>query len=350
MIKFAFIFLLFCSALSQARDIAFFWGGGGEPSGQPRTIFDSDFNSLVPALVNKGWEVRTLFGYGHFHSENLVKRYLPGQKITPFLESEAKEQIHQILTEAKRGEVRRVFIIISSHGVESHSQSLAHKVKATDSKGIKNVDLQILIPLRDTLEALKVPLAILDLSCFSGATLDLSSRNTCVVSSSSSQEYSYSQFARSFTRELLSQKNFEKAFLSARKDSFDFSSPEISTLKNSLIKLHLAKRGLNQFPHKSYAYCSSCRIHEGLLKKFAMSPLLSLPEEIQPEVERMIKLRTQAKAALNDYKNTQISFEEMDNLKSRMLNQHFYVEKRVYEYLYEKIQVSEQSSCQQWQL
>ena len=346
---------LVCVLFAQicfAKNIALFWGGGGEPTSKKTTIFDSDFRAFVPGLIAKGWEVRPLFGRGHSQTEALVKQYDKDNLNRDFSSRNVFEEIQKIALDVKN--INRVLLIISSHGFEPQKGQLAHKVSATDSKQQNTVDLNEVVELRNLLNENNIPFSILDLSCYSGATLDLANLQTCVISSSSSQEFSYSQFASALAREMLKGSDFETSFLNARTQFDDFSSPEISTFENSIIKFGLADQGLNQFPHKDYVYCSSCEIHSRLLKLYDIDlekwqPLLN-DSRSDSYLRQMLKARTEAQRGLKMYSELSIKFQEMEDIKSLSLLQHFFTERQLYRYLYEKVKNNLEHPCRSWKL
>jgi hypothetical protein len=351
MLKKILCFLIFAN-ISFAKNIALFWGGGGEPSSKDSTIFDSDFRAFVPGLLAKGWEVRPLFGRGHAKTENLVSQFDPQGLNREFNSKSVYEEIQKLMLEIKN--LTQVLLIVSSHGHEPQKDQKSHRVSATDPRIQNTVNLNEIIELRDLLEEHRIPFAVIDLSCYSGATLDLATQNTCVISSSSSQEFSYSQFASALAREMLKGSHFEQSFLKARQQFDDFSSPEISTPENSIIKFQLAEMGLNQFPHKNYLYCSSCEIHTRLLKLYQIDlenwkPLFN---EAQSEsfVTQMLRDREEAQLGLKQYASMVIKFEEMEAIKSKSLIRHFFTERQLYRHLYQQIQTGESHPCRNWKL
>lgn len=347
------LILFFITSGAHARSVAFFWGGGGEPVSKTKTIFDSDFSAYVPLLLSKGWEVRSLFGVGHVDSEALVKKHL-GVSAVPFTDSAVMLQLTQLMREASSGDVKRVLFIISSHGLEpEENYDRAHRVKATDPKGEDEISLQLLEPVRDHMEALSIPMSVLDFGCYSGATLELATTKTCVVSSSTSQEFSYNGFSRAFARLLEKGLNFEEAFLKARRNFDDFSGPEISTPENSVVKLLMAQNDLTQFPHKKAKYCSSCKIHQNLLTLFREQlPIQKddLSERQRYDWQNLLRIRLESQTAVQRYQNQQIRFKDLDNVKSRTLIQFYFQERQFYEDLYLMVRDINPSACQSWSL
>ncbi|MFN9068920.1 MAG: hypothetical protein ACK5V3_16965, partial [Bdellovibrionales bacterium] len=332
--------LLVFSQTVFAKNVALFWGAGGELFQRESTIFDSDFRAFVPGLMARGWQVRPLFGWGHSKTEYLVNQELGPNDNREFNSQNVSQEIEKLLLEIKS--LSRVLLIVSSHGLPPEKEIKTHQVMASDSLRKKTVDLNLIQELQKALEFHQIPFAILDLGCYSGATLDLASKNTCVISASSSQEFSYSHFAQALAREFFKGHDFETSFLSARLKFDDFSSPEISTPENSIIKFQLALQGLNQFPHKKYLYCSSCEIHSRLLKLYDIDierwDFLNEDSQLKKFITQLLDIRKVTQEKQEQYKKNSITFDEMENFKSKSLIQHFFIERQLYRHWYEKIQ------------
>jgi hypothetical protein len=343
--------LLFVQIL-MAKNVALFWGGGGEPASRETTIFDSDFRAFVPGLIAKGWQVRPLFGRGHTKTEELVKLNIENYKNREFTSENVIEEIQKLRAEISS--LSRVLLIVSSHGLPPVEDLKAHQVMATDPRQQQTVDLNLVSDLQQALEKQKVPFAIIDLGCYSGATLDFATDNTCVISSSSSQEFSYSEFAQALAMELFKGSHFESSFLKARQQFDDFSAPEISTPENSVIKFQLAQRGFNQFPHKTDSFCSSCEIHSRLLKFYKLElgagMSLTTDEQLDYFLQQIQKSRDEAQQALRLYDQSLISFDEREAVKSKSLILHFFNERQLYHRWYEKIQSQDSHPCRFWKL
>lgn len=72
-------------------------------------------------------------------------------------------------------------------------------------------------------------MAIIDTTCHSGSTLALADDNTCVISGTGPNHYSYTNFSQSFTAAMIKGMNLEEIFLQVRAMGYTAGFPMIST-------------------------------------------------------------------------------------------------------------------------
>ncbi|MGZ3808672.1 MAG: hypothetical protein ACXVCE_11345, partial [Bacteriovorax sp.] len=196
--------LLFCSvSVSYAGDKQlYFFGGGGEPKGNT-TIFDGHVKVLSRFINAKGssWKASQSFNGGHNVTEKIIKSKLQkARSLGNFTESnfsKAMSDLENKLSSLKSGD--QLLLIMDTHGAmntpneKSHSVSLS-ATAALDLKtlsGAKTVSMDEFEKLFTIASSKGVKLALLDLSCFSGNTLKISNKNTCVISATGENNYGF---------------------------------------------------------------------------------------------------------------------------------------------------------------
>ncbi len=339
---------------AQAEKRAYFWGGGGEPFTKSSTKFDPHFEAHVRPLMSKGWKVRVLYGKGHPESEKLVEDTLGKGSVLEFSVKNVQAQLRELSDDLNSKKITQVLFVIATHGLEQTQieGEQTHRIQLTDFNLKKNMSLDILIPIRDLTEKQKVPMAILDHSCYSGVTLALSGPNTCVVSASSSQDVSYDDFTLKLMAQLTLGETLENAFLKARSISNDYAGPEISTRENSLLKELLAGLNMAVMPHKNPAQCQACTLHSKLLSLYKSEPLrleeLTLQE--QNLLLKMVQIKKDALDSQASYGAGDKTFDANEAIKLRSLIQFFHNEQQLYDLVYRRLQNTEPTVCSQFKL
>ncbi len=342
------------SLSAHAEKRAYFWGGGGEPFTKSSTKFDPHFEAHVRPLLNKGWVVKVLYGKGHPDSEKLVELTLGKGSVQEFSLKNVQAQLSELTEDLNSKKLTQVLFVIATHGVEPEKSSSdqTHRVQLTDINLKKSMSLDLLIPIRNLTEKLKIPTAILDHSCYSGASLVLSGPNTCVVSASSSQDVSYDDFTMKLAQQLVLGQNLENAFITARSNSNDFAGPEISTRANSLLKEMLAALKMAVMPHKNPAHCHACTLHTRFLTDFQVGPLKlsDLSEQEQRILLQLVRIKKEALESQASYAAGGKTFDANEAVKLRSLIQFFHNERQLYHSVYPRLQNSEPTVCSQFKL
>ena len=348
------VLITFICLLAQAEKRAYFWGGGGEPFSKSSTKFDPHFEAHVRPLLNKGWSVKVLYGKGHPESEKLVEFTLGKGSVLEFSLRNVQAQLAHLTSELKSNKITQVLFVIATHGDDpiKNADEKTHRVLLTDINLKKSMSLDLLIPIRDLTEKQKVPMAILDHSCYSGASLVLSGPNTCVVSASSSQDVSYDEFTMQLIHQLVQGETLEKAFLVARRNSNDFAGPEISTRANSLLKETLATLNMAVMPHKNPNHCHACTLHGRFLIEH-QSPPLKLTDFSDEERRTLLQMRRIKAEALESHARYAAggnNFDANEAIKLRSLIQFFHLERQLYHSVYPRLQNTEPTACSQFKL
>lgn len=218
-------------------------GGGGEPQNIETTIFDPELKSLGKFVnKNKMWSPRISFNGGHNVTEKIINQGIgksAGQN-THFTARAYEQLISEYESKILRGEIKsgdQLLLYISTHGAQKQDKDRTHQISTTgasssdlttlDNSSLVSVDrLQRLVTLA---EERGVKLGLLDFSCHSGATLALKNPNTCIISASGPDHFSFSIWGTRFANNMSKGKNLEDIFLATFNNRPETSFPMISS-------------------------------------------------------------------------------------------------------------------------
>lgn len=275
---------------------AYFFGGGGERPQKVETDFLYDAQTLKDVGDEKKWSKSFFHDGGHAADNNWMNSLSTDEKAS-FTSKIFSDKILEMENKVKTKQVRQLMIYISTHGKEKNG--LMHSVQTID--GAANMkDLKDLIALAEKKE---IPLAIIDTSCFGGASINLGTNKkyTCVISMSD-DDLAYGTDSNSFLRALKVEPNLEAAFLKSRlsansRGNSPVAQPQISTDIGSQIRkeLEFFKEDLHDITHSK----SNCP--EKTLGNKNISDFESL-------LEGMRKKRIALDPAVNDYLDKLRSF------------------------------------------
>jgi hypothetical protein len=119
-----------------------------------------------------------------------------------------------------------------THGAEKKAanKGIGHTITTTDGK----VEMDLLKEITKLAKLKNIDMAIVDQSCFSGATLSLANENVCVISGSGefNEGWNGETFSARFSKNLKKGLSLEEVFLESRSTYSDYmmeTNPEIST-------------------------------------------------------------------------------------------------------------------------
>ncbi len=229
---------------AMARNHIAYMGGGGEPEGA-NTIFDGSVNRFgnfigrMPDETN----VSLSFNGGHSRTEGRLADKFPGNPNTPFTPAAFEAQVARYENDIREGRITsadQVMLFIDSHGGEGMSGQTTHNI-ATSYGAIANFDqiggprtvsLDRLRSLTTLAESKGIRMAIMDMSCHSGASLPLANSTTCVITASGPNHYGFAgtgTFGSHFVRNMRPGKNLDEIFHSVRDNTSDTDFPMISS-------------------------------------------------------------------------------------------------------------------------
>lgn len=223
-------------------------GGGGEPD-RDYTIFDQELNNAANFVQQSKWNTRISFNGGHAKTEGIAQRIAAKSlgKNTDFTAESYEAIIADYEKKITSGQIKQgdqILLMISSHGSQKSSDKKTHYISTSSQtktgisdlntlQGSTTVSLDRLEKLTKLAESKGINLGILDFSCHSGLTQKLANKNTCVISSTGPDHFSWGgasfTFSAKFTEYMKSGKSLEDVFLDAMKNKRDTSFPMISS-------------------------------------------------------------------------------------------------------------------------
>lgn len=244
-----FLLSTFFLSTAYSANHLVFMGGGGEPAGDT-TIFDHDAANISGLTKSGKWSYQASFNGGHPITEGIINQTFshPESPNSVFSEKNYNALIEDSLQKIKSGKLKagdQLLIVIDTHGAEKKEKELSHSIafksksQIADYDSLNGVSVGTLDRLNEIVKLSDqqgVKLGIVDMSCHSGASLNLAknSKNTCVITASGPNHYAHAgpgAFANNFFAEIKQGrlKNLEDIYLKARKDFNNPSFPMIST-------------------------------------------------------------------------------------------------------------------------
>ncbi|MGZ6393578.1 MAG: hypothetical protein ACXWQA_05245 [Pseudobdellovibrionaceae bacterium] len=200
------------------------------------TIFLEDLKRFAAVSKAKKWSTTIVHDGGHPVDDDWLKKNSQGE-VKHFSTKEYNKTMNEIKDKIKAGKIGakdRLMIFISTHGRENKEDQSGHNVRTNDGV-VNTASFQ---DLRDLAEKKGIRLAIIDTSCYSGASLKLATDKTCVVTSAA-DDVAYSGDSFRLLDAMNSEKNLEEAFLKARlskTDKVQPGQPQISTEEGKQIQ------------------------------------------------------------------------------------------------------------------
>lgn len=270
---------------AQAADEIILLGGSGDPVG-PTTIFESSAESLAKFKQEKKYRETVLFNGGHAKTEKMLAEKFSGAKS---FSEKAYQNLIKDLNTKKVTENDRILIFINSHGEVREFPQKTHNIHCGD-KLCNLDDLQKSIV---DLEKKGAQVAVIDASCYSGATVNLGTEKTCVLTSSRDDSVGYSKTNQILAEELSSaeNKNLEDVFLKAQAGFFgqgNINSEAGRETRKILNKFFQDFK--NPDTRQGGKSLRSCQIDEGrFLKNLSelQTTVKSLTGNVEPEFARL---------------------------------------------------------------
>lgn len=240
-------------AAENVRSNIMILGGGGEPQGN-ETIFDTSLAKLGNYFNKTKWNNASVaFNGGHNVTETVLnQKFTAAENKGHFTDVNYKQIINEYTDKIgktiKSGD--QLLVYVYTHGGQRKENQTTHSISTTgaaitDTNNLSGGSMVSMDDLKTLTEKAKnngVKLAIVDLSCHSGASLALANENTCVVSATGPNHLAYASqtaFGDTFVDKMTPGKNLEEIFLDARSSSDDNGMPMISTPENFQITKNL---------------------------------------------------------------------------------------------------------------
>ncbi|HPI41331.1 MAG TPA: hypothetical protein PLJ21_11045 [Pseudobdellovibrionaceae bacterium] len=224
--------ILFITQNCWGKTHAFFLGGGGEQPTKKTTTFDDTLENFYEAAKKKKWPTTVVFNGGLIETE---KKFPDHQPFTKLNFEQTISALEEQIKSNKIKEKEQILLSLASHGLESSPISEVHNISTTDGR----VPISRLKALVSLAESKNIKLAILDLSCFGGKSIALSSEKTCVISSTTPNNFGIKYDADNLFKNIKNSNNLEEAFLVNRAQSETPGFPQISTKVGKNIHNHM---------------------------------------------------------------------------------------------------------------
>lgn len=325
----------------SAEKALYFLGGGGEPKG-PTTIFDGHMRT-ISQFVNQNtgrWTSSHSFNGGHEKTEKeLQANFKSSRSLGNFTEPNVLNAIREMELKIESGKLKsgdQLLLVLDTHGATKEKNEKTHSIsfsfgEARDLKtlsGASTISMDRLAKLSFLASEKGVKLAIVDLSCFSGNSLALANKNTCVISASGANHFSYVEskgpyktFGGRFLEAMKPGSNLEDIFLKARVDSTYADFPSISTENGLMVNDHIYKiispyllfnraKKITDFSscydvaNVDTVFCKTNNQYFEVLKK------LDEIKNIGFSIPKKLLDTTQLKKALSDYRIYQLNYEK----------------------------------------
>lgn len=233
----------------SSKKMAVLLGGSGDEPG--KFIFEDSLRNISGNLQDGNY--RTLINYNGNKSE--VKQALEGSELQAKNRAFTLENAHQSLKivdqmlstcDPKVG--GQLLIYLDGHGTMSEkTDSPYHSIITEDGGVVGEFHNSLLKGLPAKAKKCNIKLAVVDMSCYSGATINLFKNNpeVCVVSMATPDHVGYSDFGKNFSAHLKPGTSLETAFLNARSTTYSPGYPQISTESGKGIYRALKEMGLH---------------------------------------------------------------------------------------------------------
>lgn len=247
------ILLSFLNIASAADTSFIFMGGGGEPEGAT-TIFDESLGKMKPYFSSRTFKEGSVsFNGGHANTERLLSEAFPQHPNSSFTNESYESLIKKYIDDIKNGKYKsgdQILVYIDTHGAMKGKikgkDEISHSIATTGSairnynhlSGSSVVTMDLLKDLATAAKDAKINLGIIDQSCHSGNSIDLSNEYTCVISSTGPMNYGYAgpgTFSDNFVKNMKTGRSLEDVFLEARADASDAGYPMISSQESQSI-------------------------------------------------------------------------------------------------------------------
>ncbi len=251
MFRILVLIILITTANAQTGRYFAYLGGSGDPPGET-TIFDSKIPLLGAYARSSDLTTDVAFDGGHSQTETTLRESFPENNIRNFDVSSFESIIAGYENKIRNGAIKsgdQLMIMVDSHGAEPGQNMSTHQISSGQRRahdllnlsGSDHISLDRLQALSRLAAEKNIKLAIVDLSCHSGASLSLGNSRTCVISSTGPHTFAYggssrSTFSRAFVDQFRSGRNLEEAFLSARANSNDLGFPMISSPQGNALQ------------------------------------------------------------------------------------------------------------------
>lgn len=181
----------------------------------------------------------------------------PRSCCAPFTKDSFEAQLNDYIEKIESGKLSskdQLTIVLQSHGAYPKEGSSDHQILYAGSTlkefnkeegHSPKVSVTALRKLQEVAKRKRVPLAILDMSCFSGLSIELlKDDHTCLISAAAPDDFAYNHknsFSVNLWKAMKNSNNLEDAFLKARLKNDDPAFPMIGSPEAESFQLSLKK-------------------------------------------------------------------------------------------------------------
>jgi hypothetical protein len=185
------LLLPFCWASAQA-DNYFYLMGGGDTADTRDTIFDDDVTELGPFFSTSNWHTTISYDGGHSATKMMISRSFPkAQKLGDFTNTGFDKMISSMKDKLESGAIKsgdQLLIDFETHGSkkDNDAKEVTHSIGTLDG----TVSLDALREVIALATQKGVKLAIMDMSCYSGQTLNIANDKICMITGTGPDQFS----------------------------------------------------------------------------------------------------------------------------------------------------------------
>lgn len=203
--------LIFADPLIKQPSNRLYFFGNGERVENGKTVDGKGMfvpGYQVATRVNRNfWQTNFVFTPDVKCDQKCVDTHA-NQSVKPFTARNFNDQLKKIEDDLKSNNLKKddqVMIVLQTHGGQANGE---HWITFTDG----DYDTLKLKSLVDMASAKGIKVGILDLSCYSSATLKIANKNTCVITGGDSANLSYMLDVQELLAQLQKSDNLQEAY------------------------------------------------------------------------------------------------------------------------------------------
>lgn len=226
--RIASIVFMLTFSINAWGKVFFFVGGGGGEGDDKANQFESEFQEFAKFSVSYGepYQHRILFDGEHPNQQKNVAALTP-RFYGDFSKENLEKSLNVLKENIKKGVIKSgdtLMVIFSTHG-SAKSDNEPHQIWLTEGKFDIVSEIKA---LQKELAGKNILLGVIDNTCYSGATHELSNDYTCVISVAGNQ-VGYTGFFDNPLQSFKPGATLENIYQEARSNFIFESSPQIST-------------------------------------------------------------------------------------------------------------------------
>lgn len=215
----------------EPRKVLYLLGGGAEPDG-PTTHYDPEIESLAAKTLGAGYETRLYFSLAHRDTveillESFGKNGGIGSGLQDFTPQTYRMLIQDLILQISQGSFQegdQVLFVLMSHGSFPSTTLPEHTMACGRIDGCRISEVSDVL---NRLTESKVKTAVIDLTCYSGASLRLETPGTCLLAAAPYDSIGLESDSAKIIDSLVNGVSLESSFLAMKPQAM--GSPQIGT-------------------------------------------------------------------------------------------------------------------------